>query len=179
MVDVPEMLIQYSASEEVQALGSGIAFASRHVENANDLLYKDVTHVDLETKRRLLVFDAWVRNSDRTLGRLGGNVNLLWQPAEKNLRVFDHNNAFDPEFALHRYATDHVFGRDLEKKDDDFAVAIESEMNDILTAFHTFVAHLPDEWLELVADLPGFSIDLMESHVSDYRKAALLMRNPS
>lgn len=179
MVDVPEMLIQYSASDEVQELGSGIAFASRHVENANDLLYKDVAHVDLETKRRLLVFDAWVRNGDRTLGTMGGNVNLLWQPAARKLRVFDHNNAFDPDFDLHKYATDHVFCRDLEKKDGNFSVAIESEMNDIHTAFRTYTHPLPEEWLERVEDLTDFSIDWMESVVSNYRKAVQLMRDPS
>jgi hypothetical protein len=179
IVEVPELLIQYSASEDASALGSGPAFASQHVENANDLTYHDIRYVDEPLRQRVLVFDAWVRNGDRILGHRGGNVNLLWQPAEQRLHVFDHNNAFEANLMLLEFCQNHVFQGILSQKDNELAVAIEAEMDDILTIFRSFTDPLPEEWLERIEDLPDFSIEGLEAIVSDYRKAVDLLRDLS
>ena len=44
------------------------------------------------------MFDAWVRNNDRTLAAQGGNPNLTWDG--NKLYVIDHHLIFDSEFSI-------------------------------------------------------------------------------
>lgn len=57
----------------------------------------------------ILVFDWWVRNDDRKLTSLGGNPNLLWDVRADELKVIDHNLAFDRDFKADDFLTGHVF----------------------------------------------------------------------
>ena len=55
----------------------GVVFASKWQEFAEEFKLVNINTVPLELQQDLLVFDLWVRNDDRSLTSLGGNVNLL------------------------------------------------------------------------------------------------------
>ena len=108
-------------------LGAGPVFAS-HKAMGQDLTASQVQHVPLAVRRDVLVFDWWVRNDDRHLTALGGNVNLLWQPsaqvddAESGLVVIDHNLALDNDFSAQAFCQTHVFAGDLADTFSDFVL---------------------------------------------------------
>jgi len=99
--------------EGIQDLGAGVRFGSSHVECAQEFDGGYVVQTEEPLRQLLLVFDVWIRNTDRTLARdysANGNPNLLWCTAENRLCVIDHNNAFLPDdmFLPSEYAR-HVF----------------------------------------------------------------------
>ena len=84
--------------EYERELGHGIGFGSLEVE-FNERLALDPGRGDSDgSLSKILLFDRWVKNSDRTLSELGGNPNLLWDVAGKKVVVIDNDNAFDPNF---------------------------------------------------------------------------------
>jgi hypothetical protein len=54
---VPQDLIKYSAMEDILDLGSGIAFASEHVDGAQEYALSHLLDTPLELRRKLLAFD--------------------------------------------------------------------------------------------------------------------------
>ena len=86
-------------AEYEQDLGHGIAFGSRRVEPAERLAMAFVRDDPGGGLSRILLFDWWIRNSDRALTETGGNPNLLWQLDPGRVVVFDHDNAFDEDFS--------------------------------------------------------------------------------
>jgi hypothetical protein len=158
-VEVGADLVTYSALAGVGDLGVGVAFASRHVEGADDLRFKQVTEVDADVRCRVLAFDWLVQNADRTLGARGGNVNLLWRPDAQAVAVIDHNNAFDPAFDCGEFCRDHVFGGELADVEALKSLAVSAAMQDIPSHFPTLWAELPAEWVENAALSPDFSYD--------------------
>lgn len=106
-------------------------------------------HVDVETGARILLFDWWVRNTDRRLGRRSGNPNVLWLPKEKEVRMIDHEQAFDPHFDRQAIFREHVSlaqGRRLGAED---RLAMADEFAKIRPLLADFCAELPDPWLYL------------------------------
>jgi len=176
LIEVSQQMITNCANEDAPALGAGVAFASLHVENAGDLPFYAKTRVDAELKRRLLAFDCWVQNEDRTLGAQGGNVNLLWDQWEKKPWVIDHNNAFDTAFSMQNLLKNHVFQEELDRKSHSFSLAIREEMRDIHARFATYLSDLPDDWVEIAQTHPDFSLERIEAVVSGYNKVADLFR---
>lgn len=90
-------------------LGVGPAFASLQIRDPQWFTVAHVSDVPVALQRDVLVFDWWVRNSDRTLTVLGGNPNLLWDTADNKLVVIDHNAAFDRDFDAAQFVQTHVF----------------------------------------------------------------------
>ena len=114
IVDVPRALIEQSLDEEDWELGVGEAFGSQHVEFADVFQWSQRKLVEANLAARVLVFDWWVCNSDRVLGAIDGNVNLLWTNAPGELHLIDHNNAFSSSVLSQSWSdfcADHVFGQ--------------------------------------------------------------------
>lgn len=104
LVQLDEALVR-ELPREWQALGSLPAFGSREQANTAWLELGIVNRVPPELQRDVLVFDWWVRNTDR----LRGNTNLLWDTEQQALVVIDHNLAFDDEFQSTTFLEHHVF----------------------------------------------------------------------
>lgn len=176
LIEVSQQIVSNCANEEAASLGAGIAFASLHVENAGDLPFYAKNRVDPELRRRLLAFDCWVQNEDRTLGAQGGNVNLLWDQWKRKPWVIDHNNAFDTSFSRQKILRNHVFSEEMHRKSESFALAIQDEMRDIHARFASYLSDLPDEWIGIAQTHPDFSLERIEDVVSGYEKVADLFR---
>ena len=72
---VPTDLIQFSARDDIRDLGAGIGFGSALVENMDELTYLCIEQIDPVLRAKILLFDWWVCNGDRTLTPDGGNPN--------------------------------------------------------------------------------------------------------
>ena len=152
-VEVSESLVTESAVAGLAELGSGVRFGSLHVANAQEY---DVTHLPLtpeDLRRRVLVFDAWIHNTDRTFTRpfgSSGNPNLLWKVPEGGLFVIDHNSAFlaDDLFESTGFKN-HVFYADRSKLDAAFLQEMAKEMRTAVQKLPEIVAELPEQWLYL------------------------------
>lgn len=129
-------------------LGAGAVFASCAWPNLNEILYSELSLVPQDVRRDVAAFDWWTRNADRTLSATGGNPNLLWNAAEGELVVIDHNQAFDPEFDAERFLETHVFRADLiELRSDLASMAQYSErMSATLDLWDPALAMVPEEW---------------------------------
>lgn len=88
-----------------QVLGAGIAFASLARTQAQWFESSFISEVPMDLRRAVIVFDWWVKNSDRIFD----NPNLLWSPGTKELVVIDHAFAFDEEFWPTVFLQYHVF----------------------------------------------------------------------
>ena len=106
-VSINHELLKLRGNEALADLGVGPAFASKTVLAATEFRHDSIRHVPADLQSDLLIFDAWIRNEDRTLTRLGGNPNLLW--ASNKLHVIDHNNALDEAFSPRSFLQLHVF----------------------------------------------------------------------
>jgi hypothetical protein len=149
-VRVPDELVETSAVEGILDLGSGVRFASCHVADAQEY---DVTHVDKTDERSrwcVLLFDAWVRNTDRTFSRpygSSGNPNLLWRTLDGQLFVIDHNNAFLPDdlFLPGDFAR-HVFAAERGRMPQDFIDEMTKRMKEAVGQLDAIMGELPTEW---------------------------------
>lgn len=147
LMHVPQDLIAFSAIPNVGDLGGGLAFASLAVENASDFNLSNINRTPVDLRRRILLFDWWIRNEDRCLGDRGGNVNLILD-ANGDLAVIDHNLAFDRTFDCDAFMKGHVFRecrsffRDLVVRQD-----CEQMLGDAMKNWGTITALLPDDWL--------------------------------
>jgi hypothetical protein len=163
LMHIPEELIAFSAIPNVGDLRGGTAFASRAVENASDFVLSHIDRTPIELRRRVLLFDWWVRNGDRCLGERGGNVNLILD-ARGELGVIDHNLAFDRAFDCDDFIEGHVF-RECRSFFRDYVVRQEyvQMLGETLEIWDTITALLPEDWLYRDAD----NIDLTEPTVAE------------
>ncbi|CAK0768205.1 HipA-like kinase domain-containing protein [Gammaproteobacteria bacterium] len=113
IVTVPEELIEADLKGWLRGLGAGEVFASCRI-SAVDLTRAHLDLVSDNMRQDVIAFDWWVRNGDRNLTDLGGNPNLLWNPADGgSLVVIDHNLAFDSAFSEETFVNTHVFSADI------------------------------------------------------------------
>lgn len=113
LAEVPRQLIQGCDRDDAKDLGEGWAFASKRIQNAQELTWTDAQRISENVMATVLLLDLWLQNEDRSLSELGGNPNLLMTfraesggpeansdhlPNER-LWVFDFNLAFDEAFA--------------------------------------------------------------------------------
>ena len=147
LVEVCNELINESEIDGIATkLGSGIWSASTNVKLVDDLKYSNIAKVDINLRIKILAFDWWVKNCDRTLGPLGGNVNLLWNSKLHDLYVIDHNLAFDDKFIFSDFKKNHVFNNDFIITND-LADKLYNKMYDIIKHLEEFFLYFPDLWL--------------------------------
>ena len=152
LVFVSDSVAVHSGNELLEALAETPGFGSRFVASSSGpesvsvpmLNPTDVRDVDPQIRRRVLLFDWWVRNFDR----IDDNPNLLWDPIQKALHVIDHNLAFDPEPA-EVFWTEHIFRDDRTALLDPALRATDLPiMETILVALAEIWAAMPDSWTE-------------------------------
>ncbi len=157
-VPVPPFTSLYTSPEIArQSLSSVLAdltpelpgFGSRFVHSVSTLSAFDTPSVTADLRRRVLLFDWWVLNEDRT----DENPNLLWNPSSAELHVIDHNLSFDTDLLAGR-ATDAFWGRHLFRNDrpglsdDHFRREALPVMDAIIREVPAWWAALPDGWTE-------------------------------
>ena len=146
LVEAPRSLVELFP--EGGDLGAGPAFGSRVVAHTQELSMSHLGDVPAQLQRDVLVFDWWVRNSDRTLTSLSGNPNLLWDADANKLVVIDHNVAFDREFSVRSFSETHVFREQVQYVFQDLVerVLFAERLHAALAAWPAACQNIPDEW---------------------------------
>lgn len=147
LLDVPEELADAFGADG-NALGSGLVFGSRQEANVQEFAVTRLKRIGAEERRRLLAFDWWVENADRSLTPHGGNPNLLWRVADQRLLVIDHNLAFDPSFDEANFFATHVFRDDADSLVGDLVCRAETStlLETALGSLDDAVSSLPPAW---------------------------------
>jgi hypothetical protein len=145
---IPERLVQFSARADIADLGAGTGFASHKVENANELTYLYIEQIDPTLRARILLFDWWVLNGDRTLSEHGGNPNILWVYHEHRPFIIDHNLAFD-QTTLEDFWSCHIFATARNLWSNHFRRQWESVMKNALNDLETWWRAMPLQWTEV------------------------------
>lgn len=144
---IPNALITLSARDDIAELGTGIAFASHKVENADELKYLFIEQIDAAVRAKILLFDWWTANGDRILTEHGGNPNILWVHHEAKPYIIDHNAAFDPD-CLASFWQHHIFAASRALWTDAFRHDSERLMKTALTHLDQWWNAMPPEWTE-------------------------------
>lgn len=150
LLQVPPELVS-ALGPEVAALGHGAVFGSLQQSGVQEFTVTQLKRVDAQQRRMLLTFDWWVENADRSLSPHGGNPNLLWNAAQSQLLVIDHNLAFDAEFDETSFFETHVFRQEAVTLFDDLVCCAETSerLDAALSCFDAAVQAIPPEWLWL------------------------------
>ncbi|CAN5533918.1 hypothetical protein BH10PSE16_BH10PSE16_40830 [soil metagenome] len=126
-------------------LGAGIAFGSQYHPTGAWLEFGTRGLVPHAAQRDVLVFDWWVHNTDRGTH----NSNLLWDTAEKQLVVIDHNMAFDADFSAESFLKHHIFAERWQEVSDDLhtqATYAQRLSDTLLASFDSACDNIPLEW---------------------------------
>lgn len=150
--NIPAELIQFSARDDIRDLGTGVGFASELVASVDELPYLFVNQIDPQLRAKILLFDSWVCNGDRTLTEDGGNVNLLWSHRDHKLHVIDHNLAFD-DHQLDNIWIHHVFCDSVREWTPEFRHEMEKLMAIALENLSPWWKEMPDDWTEVETGL--------------------------
>ena len=134
-------------SEYETDLGHGIAFGSLKVEAAERLSLDFIRRDDSGILSRVLLFDWWVRNSDRALTEIGGNPNLLWEIGRKRVVMIDHDNAFDFHFDLAAFRDFHALRMHGGAWDSGRRSELTAWLRDGLSRLDVIWSEIPEEWL--------------------------------
>ncbi|WP_175701150.1 HipA family kinase [Burkholderia ambifaria] len=152
--EVDRALVDFGAPE-VADLGSGYVFLSKRVESVMELTWPNVADVPAQTQHDIIVFDYWVRNQDRILTPLGGNPNLLWNAASREVVAIDHNQAFDSDFDANTFFDFHAFAKSWDGVFGDLVERqrYEDRLQLALSQFDNICDRMPDSWWYLDEDL--------------------------
>jgi hypothetical protein len=132
------------APPELQDIGSGPAFGSEKYHSALWLEPAQLPAVPRDIQQDLVLFDWWIRNTDRTTG----NTNLLWDPDAKRPVVIDHNNAFDPDFDETTFCDHHVFADQWRAMRSDWVTHTSAldRLRAVMPVVHAACKMAPAEW---------------------------------
>jgi hypothetical protein len=147
LLDVPQELVE-AFGPEAGALGTGLVFGSRREADVQEFAITQLKRIGQADRQRVLAFDWWVENSDRSLSPHGGNPNLLWRAAEGRLLVIDHNLAFEAGFDEKAFFETHVFREDAEAVFGDLVCRAElsAALATALAEFDQAASSLPPAW---------------------------------
>lgn len=129
-------------------LGTAPAFGSVVFEHTQELSRAHVDKVPVAVQRKVLVFDWWIHNADRTLTTISGNPNLLWNTDADELVAIDHNVAFDREFDAGTFSKMHVFSGQIPFVFHDLVerVQFSNRLHEILAVWPEACQNVPPEW---------------------------------
>lgn len=144
LVQVDELLL-VELEPEWRAIGCLPAFGSQRHPGASWLELGMAPQVPTRVQRDVLVFDWWVRNTDR----IRGNPNLLWDAEQGSLVVIDHNLALEPDFDSQEFLADHIFAAQWPQLAADLVTQAEyaRRLHEALPAATRAIATAPEEWL--------------------------------
>jgi len=166
LVEVSEVLYDELPSR-LRSIGSGIAFGSKKVQGPSWFEGVGTGHVSEELQSKILIFDLWIKNMDRT----SGNPNLLYQAESESLVIIDHNLAFDKDFNSSDFLATHVFADCFADIANDLVARAEMEvwLQKALATLDEVCNNLPREWewSNVECDLPvnydyGFMRQVLE-----------------
>lgn len=154
-LSIPEFRIVYvdkSLTEFVpewrDELYEGYAFATKFISGVSPITFTQAhSHVDINTQKKIYLFDRLVNNSDRTLSPKGGNVNIIFDYQNNRHYLIDHNLAFDhheaeDEFDYHVYSNRHrTWILDLLDR-----ISIGDEVNQVKEILPQAFKDMPNEW---------------------------------
>ncbi|HEX3720371.1 MAG TPA: HipA family kinase [Verrucomicrobiae bacterium] len=149
---ISDEIVRYSARDDIADLGAGLAFGSEKVNNTDELRLPLADSIDRRLCAKILLFDWWTCNGDRTLSAHGGNPNLLWFARDRKVIVIDHNLAFE-ETEMEGFWRDHIFREDAGAWDQAFQEEMVPLLRRGLEDLPEFWRELPLEWTEAAAGL--------------------------
>lgn len=166
---VPAFKIAYIDSQLVEhsqvaqdSLGEGYVFVSEQLASATEFKYAMLKQMPLELQRKILLFDLWIENSDRTLSKeFSGNPNLLWQSEANEVFVIDHNLAFDETFDLELFWETHVFKSQFSNLQLDVLAqhAVEASLKASLENWSQWWSEVPGDWKQENEEAMLFNLD--------------------
>jgi len=147
IVEIPEELIELDNTLDLTDLGAGPAFGSRR-HTLTELSYSLIHEVPYQLQCDVLGFDWWIRNADRILTENGGNPNLFWAPAENELIILDHNQAFERDFDKQNFVEYHVFSDSCRGLFSDWELrnGYSEKFHEALKGWNDICDTIPNEW---------------------------------
>jgi hypothetical protein len=151
-------------------IGAGPAFGSQLHGGAVWMEPSMATNVPINTQRDVLVFDWWVRNSDRLIG----NPNLLWDASTKKLVVIDHNLAFDADFSVPDFIEHHIFASQWPEISEDLVLQADfsTRLSAALAEAAPACENTPTEWVWMNAEMDLRASFDMESVLATLARCA-------
>jgi hypothetical protein len=148
IVRIDDRLVTLSNLSDIADLGSGLAFGSRGIAQAQELQFNKVSDLDRTLRNDILVFDWWVRNGDRCMTSKGGNPNLMWDTLKDCLVVIDHNLAFEKEFDKKSFSETHIFSDSIGSLFSDFVERdrYEFRLHGLLENLDLILDSIPNAW---------------------------------
>lgn len=157
---MPSDLARLSAREDIADLGTGTGFASQLIQNTDELTYLYIGQMDEGLRARILLFDWWTANGDRTLTEHGGNPNILWVHRDYKPYVIDHNLAFD-KTALADFWSQHIFLESRAAWTPAFRQTMESLMRVALQGLEHWWRQMPPGWTDMPTGITFDSVQKM------------------
>lgn len=144
-------------------------FASRQVEEFQEIKYSEIGNVSEVKAKLLFFFDYLIQNEDRTLGALGGNPNLLFNSLTKEIAVIDHNLGFDINFDFESYKEHHIFSSlwYCPQRDLHLIPELRAKLPNIIQKLRDYVDDIPEDWLENQPELIEEIFNRLELYKND------------
>jgi len=171
-IDGPLLRYHENRTEVTSCIGVGLCFASRMIEYPSIVRKEEIDKIDIETRCRILLFDWWIKNLDRS----DTNTNLLWTPDEA-IKVIDHNLAFDKDFKEEDFFNKHLFRKDkaMPEVGLGFPRNFSDQAKKALSYFSTIWNQIPEEWLlSEYGDVADTSLNYVSLHEALLKRASLM-----
>lgn len=162
---IPEELIRFSAREDIAELGASVGFGSQFINDVDELSYLFIEQIDPKLRAKILLFDWWVCNGDRTLSPDGGNPNLLWSHRDRKVHVIDQNLAFD-DADMSGFWDEHIFRASVNEWTAAFQVEVTGAMTAALASVQQWWQEMPDVWTEVES---GLSLPAVQKLLSRFQ----------
>jgi hypothetical protein len=149
IVYVDEVMIKYSNFKDIDQLGCGLVWGMETVAFVNTIQYSQAQKIDEQLQNKILLFDWFIKNDDRSLGEDGlGNANLLWKWDTQQLIVIDHNLAFDDGFDVDHFWNWHIFRKNpIEVFTKDFRRENEPLLLSCISKIDEYFSAMPESWI--------------------------------
>ena len=150
-IEIGEALAEAWNATHVPRIEVGPGFGSQYIDSAAETTEALLADVSPALARRLLAFDWWIHNQDRTLK----NPNLLWSSVARSFHVIDHDQAGQTDGAelfwnLHICAARRA-GEPVWLPDD-----LRQEFRGALALKEPILAELPSAWTSCRKDVACF-----------------------
>jgi len=147
LLEIPAELALHAVVEGAHEFQPGVVFGSRGVPFGEDLRSGHLSGIPDDEKIRLLCFDWWVRNGDRSLDILGGDPGILWDPTMNAMTVIDFDRALDGDFDEVEFLRTHPFRDVLPFIEAGKLTRLRTSFESALYSLDKIWEELPSEWL--------------------------------
>lgn len=159
LAEVSDLLIDYSENPDVKTFfGAGTAFASKNVENVQDVTWAQLQSIDKNLKAEILFFDWIIQNIDRHLSDKGGNPNMLFNASAKQVYIIDHDNAFEMNFDFDEFWLEHPLKEAFKLWDDQFMAEKRKQLESFLLDLREICNSIPEEWHFESKEIPSLEL---------------------